>query len=272
MSIKDILVHVDNTAYCYKRIQAAFSIARTFESQVNGLFVPERVPYEWYGDSMSRNVIDAFNQIKFRSIESARELFDDESGDWSSKSTFGTSDGNVVNRLVANSMVQDLIVLGQPKPSDIHSELTDTAHMVPLVSGATTLVVPHIGCRETIGKNIIIGWDGKREAAKAVHNAMPFLQKAEVVNVFCIGKPMKESVFETDIGVHLSRHGVVAEVHKIQQTDIGIAEFFLSRASDYNADLMVMGMFGHSRLREYVLGGVTRTLLQSMTLPVLFSH
>jgi nucleotide-binding universal stress UspA family protein len=117
-------------------------------------------------------------------------------------------------------------------------------------------------------------WDGSRQAARAIGDAMPLLSKAGKVEVVIIAnEPGKQDEIEAvDMGQHLARHGLKINVERIPRGDVDVADALLSYAADSGADFMVMGGYGHSRLREFVLGGVTRSILQSMTVPVLMAH
>jgi nucleotide-binding universal stress UspA family protein len=121
---------------------------------------------------------------------------------------------------------------------------------------------------------VLLAWNASREATRATTDALPFLKAADKVVVAPV-KPDRAAHGEapgTDIGLYLSRHGVRVEVAAIQGTDLDAGNALLSRAADLSIDLIVMGGYGHSRMSELILGGVTRTMLESMTVPVLMSH
>jgi nucleotide-binding universal stress UspA family protein len=145
-----------------------------------------------------------------------------------------------------------------------------------MLAGRPILVVPYAGHFARIGQRVVIGWDASREAARAVNDAMPLLAAAEAVTVLTIDPEQSPrghgEIPGADIALHLARHGVTAQVERTVSAGIGIGNTLLSRAADLEADLLVMGAYGHSRVRELLLGGVTRTMLTSMTLPVLMAH
>jgi nucleotide-binding universal stress UspA family protein len=120
----------------------------------------------------------------------------------------------------------------------------------------------------------MVCWDGSRAASRAVADAMPFLKKAKQVEIVIISsKPAKDSELPgADLGQHLARHGLKVDIKRIISPDSDVPSTILSHAADSSADMIVMGGYGHSRLREFVLGGATRGLLESMTVPVLMSH
>ena len=121
---------------------------------------------------------------------------------------------------------------------------------------------------------VMVCWDGSWVAARAIGDAMPLLQRAGRVEVVIVTKERgkQDQIEGADMGAHLARHGLNVEVKRIPTGDIDVAAMLLSHAADEGIDFIVMGGYGHSRLREFVLGGVTRSILQSMTAPVLMSH
>jgi nucleotide-binding universal stress UspA family protein len=167
----------------------------------------------------------------------------------------------------------DLSVVGQPErqkslPDEVVSE------GVLFESGRPVIFVPFIHKGGMNVDRTMVCWDGSRAAARAIADAEPFLKKAKQVDVVIISdKPSKnDEVPGADLGQHLARHGLKVDVKRITSPDIDVPSTILSYAADSSADMIVMGGYGHSRLREFVLGGATRGLLESMTVPVLMSH
>ena len=143
-----------------------------------------------------------------------------------------------------------------------------------LTAGRPVLILPEAGDLPCIGKRIIVAWNASREAAQAVKNAIPFLKLADEVFVVTVHPKADEhdNISTEQIVQYLFRHGVRVEVKVDRGVEIDVGNELLSRASDLSADLLVMGCYGHSRVREWVLGGTTHTILESMTIPVLMSH
>jgi len=167
----------------------------------------------------------------------------------------------------------DLIIVGQPdRRKSSADQVVDEG--VLFESGRPVIFVPFIQKGAAKLDRIMICWDGGRAAARAVADALPLLKKAKQVEVAIISdKPSKsDEVPGADLGQHLARHGFKVDVKHITSPDIDVPSTILSHASDSSADMIVMGGYGHSRLREFVLGGATRGLLESMTVPVLMSH
>jgi nucleotide-binding universal stress UspA family protein len=143
-------------------------------------------------------------------------------------------------------------------------------------TGRPVLVVPQIGAPSTVGKTVMLCWNASRESARAAADALPFLQAAEKVVILIVDPEVSADGHGqepgADVAIWLARHGVKVTVQRDIAADAQIGEIILSRAADHGADLIVMGIYGHSRLREIVLGGVSRTMLSSMTVPGLMSH
>jgi nucleotide-binding universal stress UspA family protein len=121
---------------------------------------------------------------------------------------------------------------------------------------------------------VLVAWDGSHGAARAIGDAMPFLRRAKAIDIVIVsnGRTTKDEIPGVEIGHHLARHGLEVEVRQLVAEDVDVANTLLSYAADNAVDFMVMGGYGHSRLREFVLGGATRGILQTMTVPTLMAH
>jgi nucleotide-binding universal stress UspA family protein len=140
-------------------------------------------------------------------------------------------------------------------------------------SGRPIIVVPYIQKGGLTLQRVVVCWDGGRTAARAVADALPLLERAKAVDVAIVTEERKnDEVTGASMNEHLARHGIAATVKRIAKGDIAVEDAILDYVADSGADLIVMGGYGHSRLREFVLGGVTRSMLRTMTTPVLMSH
>jgi len=184
--------------------------------------------------------------------------------------------GDIAHLAVLHARHADLAVMGQADPDHPVRAAPHLVEAVLLGAGRPALVVPYAGHFERVGGCVLVAWNATREAARAVNDALPILEKADKVVVFSINPPDALSggppIPGADIALHLARHGVKAEASATVSHDIDVGNTILSRAADFGSDLIVMGGYGHSRQREFILGGATRTILQHMTVPVLFSH
>lgn len=167
----------------------------------------------------------------------------------------------------------DLVVVGQADPDQgIQDEVVDETALFE--SGRPVMFVPFIQKGGVKLDRVMVCWDGGRAATRAIADSLPLLRKAKQVEIVMIaGKSAKgDEVAGADLGQHLARHGLKVDVKRITSPDIDVASTILSYAADSSADMIVMGGYGHSRLREFILGGATRGILESMTVPVLMSH
>jgi nucleotide-binding universal stress UspA family protein len=176
--------------------------------------------------------------------------------------------------LVLHARHADLTVLGQEDPGFLLVNGPSTNAGVLIGAGRPVLMVPYAGQFKTCGESVLIAWNGSREAARAAADALPLLREAAEVNIVSFNP--KGSVWGempgADIGLWLARHGVRVTVHERRNEVPEVGDQILSLAADMGSDLLVMGAYGHSRAFEMVLGGVTRKILQTMTIPVMFSH
>lgn len=166
----------------------------------------------------------------------------------------------------------DLSIVGQADPQSSIDDLLIEGALFD--SGRPVLIVPYIHRTPLKLDCVLVCWDGSRNAARAVNDAMPFLSRAKKVEVVAIDAKEDKSgdIVGVDIAQHLARHGMKVNLRRINSPDVDVANTILSDAADRDADLIVMGGYGHSRLREFILGGATRGILSSMTVPTLMSH
>jgi nucleotide-binding universal stress UspA family protein len=165
----------------------------------------------------------------------------------------------------------DLAVLGQDDPDKDLSEGL-VVEGVLFESGRPLILVPYIHKTGLKLDRVMACWDGSRPAARAVADAMPLLHRAGQVDVVIVEQAKSDEIPGADVAQHLARHGLKVTVHRIARGDLDVKDALLNYAADSAADLLVMGGYGHSRMREFILGGVTRGMLASMTVPTLMSH
>lgn len=160
-----------------------------------------------------------------------------------------------------------------PQPSRDGADTADILEETLFAAGRPIIIVPYIPVRQELG-TVLVAWDGGRPAARAVADALPILAMARGVQVVTVGKAKPEAspLSAQNLIRHLARHGIAAELKWLASDGVDVANLLLSHAADADADLIVMGGYGHSRMRELVLGGTTREILRSMTIPVLMSH
>lgn len=167
----------------------------------------------------------------------------------------------------------DLAIVGQVEP-DSNSVEAAIAESVLFESGRPIVIVPYVQKAPLKLERVMVCWDGSRAAARAISDSMPLLERAGSIEVVIVTneRGKHDEIAGADMGLHLARHGVKVEVTRITRGKLDVVDALLSHAADSGADFMVMGGYGHSRLREFVLGGVTRGMLHSMVVPTLMSH
>ena len=162
--------------------------------------------------------------------------------------------------------------MGQTDPDDANS-LSGLADSVVLGAGGPVLVWPYAGSFSVNAETVMLAWNSTREAKRALSDALPLMRQASKVIVLGIDTGDGKHIPGADVSTYLARHGVSAEArHTVSSSDLGASDALLSEISDHGAGLLVMGGYGHHRMREVLLGGVTRDILRQMTVPVLMSH
>lgn len=288
MGFKDILVALDSAPAARGRIELAAALAERFGAHLIGLHAalgaeaPRRHGYfDYFDHSLLDPLYREYREKIEAEAERARALFEEIASRHGVSAEWRTASGYPSEVTALNGRYVDLIVLGQLDPDDPQAMLfRPLPEEVALGVGRPILVVPYAGSWKEIGRRVLVGWDASREATRAVNDAMPLLAGAQTVTILAVDPadgPADHGaghgeVPGADIALHLARHGVRATTEATVSAGIGAGNALLSRASDLEADLLVMGAYGHSRVRELLLGGATRTVLESMTLPVLMAH
>jgi nucleotide-binding universal stress UspA family protein len=294
-ALRDIAVVLDDSAASEIRLDIAVALAQQHGAHLTGLsalelLMPTRPvvrprgnpevdtqpasPLLNWGVASPANYPEADKQAAERAeqieaIFRERLRFSQLLGEWRVIS------GKVSESLVRQARQADLVILGQVNPD--HPPLPEGRQLVEdvlLTSGRPILVIPYIGHFQTVGTRILVGWNNSREAARAVNDAIPLLARAASVTILEVSarKSATDDVTSAGIMRHLTRHGIKAEMIRTVLASSSTPDLLLNYAADVSADLLVIGGYGHSRLRELVLGGVTHELLRHITLPVLMSH
>lgn len=278
MALKDLLVHIDNSKAAAGRVDTAIRLAAEHEAHLTGLYVVpggNAVP-AYIESQIPEDVIEAQIQAELARTEKAEEAFKTAADRAGLSTEWRCVEGDPLPTLSLHARYVDLVIIGQADGSDYFSMMEGDVEHAVLDIGRPVLVIPYIGTMETIGKRVMVAWDGSREAMRAIQDALPLLERAEAAHVLSIdpegGSAGDGDLPGADISLHLARHNIKAQAAFTQAREISVGNTLLSRAADDNIDLIVMGAYGHSRYRELVLGGVTRDLLQSMTVPILMSH
>ncbi len=297
MPLKDLLVCIDTAPAAETRLKLAFNLARSHRAHLSAAYIlPEmRAPMPLPAGAQAPIALPPFGILPSEAVtglgpsptvaggpvagvlreaevaDAVEQRFSSElrlagvEGEWHVFST-----GEVAG-IIGLAKTVDLTILGQAS--------AESGRLRPdeVVVGAARpiLVVPGTGI-ETVGRRALVAWDGTPEAVRAVNDALPLLEDADAVTVMFVGA--QEARLDENrpsierLVLHLQRHGIAARAEETVQGDLRVSDVLLSRAADLGADLIVAGAYHHSQLREAILGGVSRDLLDHMTVPVLMSH
>lgn len=275
MTIKDVLVHVDTQTGADARLALAVDLAARNKAFLTGLHVKADIVIpvvESYAALPPDFIEDQYREIDERAA-AAKSKFDAAVRKADIKSEWRVARGLAADVVRNQARYSDLVIVGQTDPES--AEGGDMPDGVLLGSGRPTLIVPYVGVPKTFAKNVMIAWDDSAPATRAIHDALPLIVGADKVTVVAVNAETTGDHGEipcADICLHLARHGIKAEAVSLHAEDVAVADILLARAFDLGCDLMVMGSYGHSRWREFVLGGATDQMLKSMTVPVFMSH
>jgi nucleotide-binding universal stress UspA family protein len=265
MSYKTLLVHLDDLDRCAARLALALDLAGRFDAHLVGLYLPVAHARDAAAAAASCERVQA--QFLAAGERAGRPV------EWRAPQPCDAATATLHARHA------DLLVLGQHDAENPASGMQESfvADLV-MTASRPAIVVPHAGAFTEFAQNVLIAWDGSREAARAASDALPLLQGARCVSIEMVAgrhgvshAAVEEEMLQATAWLEL--HGVQASFHEsVRESGEQTGTALLSRACDLHADLIVAGAYAHSRVEERVLGGVTRTLLEAMTAPLLLSH
>lgn len=278
MAIKDVLLLLDLAPDGGPAAAVAIDLAARLEAHVTGVamaidpivpgFVAAPIPVE---------LIEAAREAARKEAQAAADRFEQAAslaGVAREARIAEVLMGGAPDTFLANCRLTDLFVVGQQdeaRPESMRTELIEAA----LFEGtAPVLIVPYITRGPIATDKVMIAWDGSRTASRAVHAALPVLALARQISVVMVGRAVDRDPGEpgADLATYLARHGLSVEIETIPSPETGVADALLNHAADRGFDLLVMGGYGHSRVREFFFGGATRDILASMTVPILMAH
>ncbi len=279
MSYKTILVHLDRKDILKNRVRIAANLARTEGAHLLGVAMIGISPQSFYSAQINVKDPVLVAHLNFLRDKAGKfvEEFKNEVGSLGLPSYEGrVVDGEASDGISLLGRTTDLIVIGRTNLDDKGASVTpDFPEFVMMNSGRPVLIIPPNYPKETVGKKAMICWNASRESIRAVVDALPLLKRADLVQIVMYNiddeADMDTSVAGTDIAEYLGRHGVNVEVLPPQKSR-KVGTSLLELATEQGTDLLVMGGYGHTRFREFLLGGVTRTILEETEIPVLMSH
>lgn len=280
MSYKTILVYLSDERSAKRILKTASALAARNDAHLIGLHVaPIYHVYSTVAIDLTAEILDSqSNALKIES-EGLKKIFEDMTENTTATSEWRSIQVNsalVAEAVINHARCADLVVVAQPDPGHDDVGVTRVLEQLLVDSGRPVLMIPYIGTHDEIGKNVTLAWNASRESARASAAALPLFKRAEKVTVLWVNPHSEEGdpmdVPGSEIAACLSRQGinVVTDYSTTKLPEVG--DELLSRIADNGADVLVMGAYGHSRLREFVFGGASRHILQHMTVPVLMVH
>lgn len=305
MGIRDIVVHLGPDARSLVRLDVAVGLAKAHDGRIVGVFAkadPE-VPRFWLAP-MGETWVAELRAMVEKQVAASEAAFKTRMKQEGLPGEWRVMTGLPAAVMSVCARYGDLTVVGQTDPDEL-AYGDPTPDRVVLGSGGPVLVVPYVGDVKPVGRRVLVAWNGTREAARAVRDALPILERAEIVIVYAVNPPDDRHLAGAEICTHLARHGVKAEAaHTVLGAegdavapslstvgdfgfqehgawtlsrhpaigDIGVGDALLNAVAENGIDLLVMGAYGHSRVRELILGGATQHVMKSMTVPVLMSN
>lgn len=280
MAYRTVLLHVNDIRRAPRLIAYAAEFAEAQGAHLIGLFVvPLPIVLNEWPDIAIVEMIEAQRKAYRDEGHAIEAIFRDKTkrmsrpAEWSMiESQFSTAS----NTLIDHARSADVVIAPQPDEQWHLTSVLDCCETAMIEGGRPVLVVPNAGDVSPAPKKVTLAWNARREATRAAFDAMPVLAAAKSVDVVWInprvGSAAAGDVPGAELASALARHGVSAETVAISASELTAAGAILQSARERGSDLIVMGAYGHSRFREFVLGGATREILRTMTLPVMFSH
>jgi nucleotide-binding universal stress UspA family protein len=275
MAYKTVLVHVDESIHASERIKIAAAIAMAESAHLIGIATTGASRYLAQTRALTDMDPNLGEHLRFLRERAERGL--EEFDATARKIGIASFEKRLVDDeagggICLQARYADLVVIGQNDPNEISPVvMPDFPQYVVLHSGRPVLLVPHTGRFDNIGNRILIGWDASMAASRAISDAIPLLRRAHRVQVAVFNPPAQSVAPGAEMALYLARQGIKIEM-LMRKTEQHIGAALLSLAHEVNADLLVTGGYGHARFREIMLGGVTREILETMSVPVLMAH
>lgn len=260
------------------RLAVAQALARQHGAELTALYgvMPTLMATPWSGGEGMAAAIELMSEVDQIQRVRARAVFEQALAQGPLR-WVDSADAPLPQFLRERALYADLVVMGQHDASDMQTGALPSDLVPALISdgGKPTLVLPYAGNFDALTSKVLVAWKPTREAARAVSAALPWLRQAQQVHLAWRPEddtPLLAPLAALEHWLRLQGVGATMTTHTLNAGDIGVGDALLSLAADTSAALLVMGCFGHSRAREWVLGGATRTVLGAMTLPVLMTH
>ncbi len=289
MTIRKLLVPLTGTPRDSGALALSALVARTLDAHVEGLFVrpdpTETLPFmgEGVAGPVIQDIINAAREAADLAAGRARQaltdvaasyglsLTDTPHGPGAPSMSFADDMGPFAGVVGSHAILSDLVVFENQEEDDGAYGIADALQECLMSRGRPILLAPAT-VPASIGQSVTIGWDGSAEAARSVREAMPFLTRAQRIHILNVTSDRKDTRLTQSLAAYLTYHGLSSVEHIVDPQGRPIGQTLLDEAHRSGSDLLVIGGYGHSRIREMLLGGATRHVLSHTTLPVLMAH
>ncbi|EHK64442.1 universal stress protein [Achromobacter arsenitoxydans] len=274
-----ISVHLDHGFDCKRRTELALGLARRHHAELVGIYASSAPPQHYYGESvmMSRS-LNVLKEIQAQNRGAVQNAFLEAAAAADVPAVVRAGASSPSASVALYGRASDMIIVSQRNRDDVEAaHENEFVEQTLLSAGRPVMVLPSSGNFPVVGERVLLCWDGSREAARALTDAAPLLRGASQLVVLTMDEGAAtrsiESIPFEDLAAYCAALGTPAPEHVHRDIKgVGVGSTILNAAADYSADLIVMGAYGHSKFREWAMGGATASILKSMTVPIMFSH
>ncbi|MCU6616884.1 universal stress protein [Achromobacter sp. 77] len=274
-----ITVHLDHGFDCTRRTALALGLAKRHKAELVGVYASSAPPQYYYGESvMMSRTLNIMKNLQAQNRGAVQNAFLEAAAAADVPAVVRAGESSPSATVALHGRASDLIIVSQQNRDDVEAaHENEFVEQTLLTAGRPVMVLPSSGDFPVVGDRVLLCWDGSREAARALADAAPLLQGASHVVVLTMDEGAAtrnvESIPFEDLASYCVAHGIPAPDHVRRDIKgVGVGSTILNAAADYSADLIVMGAYGHSKFREWAMGGATASILKSMTVPIMFSH
>jgi nucleotide-binding universal stress UspA family protein len=274
-----ITVHLDHGFDCTRRTALALGLAKRHKAELVGVYASSAPPQYYYGESvMMSRTLNIMKNLQAQNRGAVQNAFLEAAAAADVPAVVRAGESSPSATVALHGRASDLIIVSQQNRDDVEAaHENEFVEQTLLTAGRPVMVLPSSGDFPVVGDRVLLCWDGSREAARALADAAPLLQGASNVVVLTMDEGSAtrnvESIPFEDLATYCVAHGIPAPDHVRRDIKgVGVGSTILNAAADYSADLIVMGAYGHSKFREWAMGGATASILKSMTVPIMFSH
>jgi len=274
-----ISVHLDHGFDCARRTALALGLAKRHKAELVGVYASSAPPQYYYGESvMMSRTLNVIKDMQAQNRGAVQNAFLEAAAAADVPAIVRAGDSSPSATVARLGRASDLIIVSQQNRDDVEAaHENEFVEQTLLSAGRPVLVLPSSGQFPVVGDRVMLCWDGSREAARALADAAPLLRGAAHVVVLTMDEGVStrniDAIPFEDLATYCVAHGIPAPDHVRRDIKgVGVGSTILNAAADYSADLIVMGAYGHSKFREWAMGGATASILKSMTVPIMFSH